>query len=106
MIAISSGMFHELQSKNVLNGSFRVKAATFSCKYEGKEEIGEEILFSFGTGATALVKMKIISVEKQDEKQESTLQYLIFAHFDLIRVIDKSGEVPDLCQDEKIVKKF
>lgn len=106
MIAINSSMFHKLQFKNVLNGSFRAKVATFNCKYRGKEEIGEEILFNSDTGATALVKMKIISVEKQDEKQESTLPYSIFAHFDLIRVIDKGGDVPNLYQDGKIVKKF
>lgn len=96
MIAINSYMFHKLQTSNVLKGLFRAKVATFNCKYEGKEEIGEEILFNSDTGATALVEMKIISVEKQDEKQESTLPYSIYARFDLIRVIDNGGDVPNL----------
>lgn len=92
-------MFHELQLKNVLNGSFRAKETTFDRKYKEKEEVGEEILFNHETGATALVKMKIISTEKQHEKKKVTLPYVIYVHFDLIRVIDKGGDVPHLYQD-------
>lgn len=96
MIAINSYMFHKLQLNNSLDGTFRAKVSTFNCKYKGKKEIGEEILFNSDTGATALVKMKIDSVKKQDEKQESTLPYSIYAHFVLIKVIDKGGDVPNL----------
>lgn len=99
MIAINSSMLHKLQKRKVLHGSFRAKVATFNYKYKKEEEISEEILFNFETGATALVKMKIVSIEKQDEKQETTLPYSIFARFDLIRVIDKGGDVPTLYQD-------
>lgn len=106
MIAINSSMFHELQLKNVLNGSFCAKESTLNHKYRGKEKIDEEILFNYETGETALVKMKIVLIEKQYEKQKRGLQYSVFAHFDLIRVIGKSGDVPRLYQDEKIIKKL
>lgn len=99
MIAINSKMFHELQLRNVLNGSFRAKETTFNRKYKGKGEAGEEILFNHETGETALVKMKIISTEKQHEKKKVTLPYVIHVHFDLIRVIDKGGDVPNFYQD-------
>lgn len=107
MIAITSYMFRRLQNSNSLGGSFCVKTSTFNRKYEGKQKIGEEILFDYETGATALVEMSIVSVEKRkavtardissnDEKQKIVLPYLISAHFDLIRVIDEGGDISTL----------
>lgn len=100
MIAINSYMFHKLQTSNVLKGSFRAKESTYNRKYRGKREIGEEILFNSETGATALVKMKIVSVAEQTETKKKTFPYSIYAKFDLIRVIDKGGDVPNLYQDK------
>lgn len=107
MIAITSFMFHRLEKLKNIGGSFCVRESTFNCKYEGKQQIDEEILFDYETGATALVKMLILSVEKQkgitaknisnnDKKQKPVLPYLINAHFDLIRVIDKGGDISTL----------
>lgn len=113
MIAINSFMFRRLQNSKILNGSFCVRTSTFNRKYEGKQEIGEEILFDYETGATALVKMRIRSVEKQKgitaknisnngEKQKPTLPYLINAHFDLIKVIDEGGDISTLFQKAEV----
>lgn len=100
MIAINSYMFHKLQTLNVLKGSFSAKESTYNRKYKGKREIGEEILFNHETGATALVKMRIVSVAEQTETKKKAFPYSIYAKFDLIRVIDKGGDVPTLYQNK------
>lgn len=100
MIAINSYMLHKLQTSNILKGSFSTKESTYNRKYKGKREIGEEILFNRETGATVLVKMRIISVVEQTGTKKKAFPFSIYAKFDLIRVIDKGGDVPNLYQDK------
>lgn len=112
MISITSFMFQRLQKLNMLDGSICVRESTFKHEYEGKQEIGEEILFDYETGAAALVKMSIRAVEKQKkiiarnssdnkERQIGVLPYVISVHFNLIKVINKGGDISTLFIQEE-----